>query len=158
MSALLGLACLARFGLNGEGAVAAFLAIVLVVISAIDLERRIIPNRIVIPATAIVLVAQTALNPDRALEWAVAAVGAACFFLVPLLIHPTGLGMGDVKLAALLGAGLGAAVVGALVVGILAAAAVALVILVRGGAAARKRAIPFGPFLAFGAVVALLFL
>jgi leader peptidase (prepilin peptidase) / N-methyltransferase len=67
------------------------------------------------------------------------------------------MGMGDVKLAFLLGVGLGGAVVTALVVGLVAACIVALAILVRGGSAARKRAIPFGPFLALGGLVALFF-
>jgi leader peptidase (prepilin peptidase)/N-methyltransferase len=74
-----------------------------------------------------------------------------------MLIYPAGMGFGDVKLAVLLGAGLGLTVMGALLIGLLAAFACAVVILVRKGSAGRKTAIPFGPFLAFGALVALLF-
>jgi leader peptidase (prepilin peptidase)/N-methyltransferase len=128
---------------------------VLVVLAAIDLERRIIPNRIVVPAAVLVLVAQIALSPERTVEWTAAALGAALFLLVPLLFYPNGMGMGDVKLAALLGAGLGWAIVPALVVGLMAAFVAALVVLARGGLAARKTALPFGPFLALGALVAL---
>jgi leader peptidase (prepilin peptidase) / N-methyltransferase len=154
-SLLLAAASFVTFGWGAEAVVAACFAMVVLVLAAIDLEHRIIPNRIVIPATAMILVAQIALNPDRALEYIAAALGAALFLLVPQLIYPAGLGMGDVKLALLLGAGLGFAVVPAFVVGLLAAFVASVVILVRGGLAARKTALPVAPFLAFGALVAL---
>jgi leader peptidase (prepilin peptidase)/N-methyltransferase len=128
---------------------------VLVVLAAIDLERRIIPNRIVLPAVVLILAAQIALSPDRALEWTAASLGAALFLLLPLLVYPSGMGMGDVKLALLLGAGLGWAIVPALVAGLFAAFIVALVVLVRGGLAARKTALPFGPFHVLGALFGL---
>jgi leader peptidase (prepilin peptidase)/N-methyltransferase len=128
---------------------------VLVVLAAIDLERRIIPNRIVLPAVVLILAAQITLSPDRALEWTAASLGAALFLLLPLLVYPSGMGMGDVKLALLLGAGLGWAIVPALVAGLFAAFIVALVVLVRGGLAARKTALPFGPFLVLGALFGL---
>ena len=134
---------------------AASFGMVVLALAAIDLEHRIIPNRIVIPATAAILVAQIAVSPDRALEWAAAALGAAAFLLLPLLVYPSGMGMGDVKLALLLGAGLGWSVVPAFVVGLLAAFVAALVVLARGGLSARKTALPFAPFLACGALVAL---
>jgi leader peptidase (prepilin peptidase) / N-methyltransferase len=151
-------ALLGRYGFNAQGVMYAFLAVVLVLVSAIDLERRIIPNRIVLPAIPIVLAIQLVAYPEHALEWVLAAVGAGLFFLLPLLVYPSGLGLGDVKLAVLLGAALGMEVMGALLIGLLAGAAVAIVVLFRGGAAARKTAIPFGPFLAFGALFSLLFL
>jgi leader peptidase (prepilin peptidase)/N-methyltransferase len=148
----------ARFGASGRAVVAGFFVLVLVVLSAVDIAERRLPNRIVLPCAAAVLVAQTALYPDRALEWILAAVGAALVLLVPLLIHPAGLGMGDVKLGLLLGAALGSTVVTALLIGFLAAAVYALGLLARHGLGARRRTIPFGPFLAFGGVVALLLL
>jgi leader peptidase (prepilin peptidase) / N-methyltransferase len=151
-------ALLGRYGFNAQGVMYAFLAVVLVLISAIDIERRIIPNRIVLPAIAIVLGMQLIFYPEHALEWVLAAVGAGLFFLLPLLVYPSGLGLGDVKLAVLLGAALGLDVMGALLIGLLAGAVVAGVILFRGGSSARKTAIPFGPFLAFGALFTLLFL
>src|SRR4029077_14547678 len=92
---------------------AAFVAAALVVLSAIDIERGIIPNRIVLPAAGIVLVAQIALFPDRALEWTLAAFLAAVLFLIPHLLARAWMGMGDVKLALLLGAALGWGVLGA---------------------------------------------
>ena len=150
-------AAFARFGTGAEFAVAAFVIASLCVVSAIDIAERRIPNWIVLPSFAIVLVAQTALFPDRALEWVVAAVGAALLLLVPLLVYPSSVGMGDVKLALLVGAALGSAVVSALLLASLAAAAYAVGLLVRHGADARHATMPFGPFLAFGAIVAILF-
>ena len=154
-TALLVAACFARFGLSGEAFVAAFFVACLVVVSAIDVERKIIPDKIVLPATAIVLVAQIALSPDHALEWVLAAVGASGFLFLAVLAYPRGMGMGDVKLALLMGAALGKSVAVAMMLAMLSALVVAAVLLVRDGAAARKTAIPFGPFLALGSVVAL---
>jgi leader peptidase (prepilin peptidase) / N-methyltransferase len=151
----LAVAALAHFGVEPRGVVAAFFVSILAVLSRIDFERHILPNRIVLPAAAAVLVTQIAFFPDRALEWTIASLGAALFLFLPLLVYPSGMGMGDVKLALLLGAALGQAVVTALVLGFLFVVPVALFLLVRGGAAARKTAIPFGPFLAAGSVVAL---
>src|SRR5205085_2341689 len=87
-TALLVVACFVRFGLSGRAAVAAFFCVVLVAISAIDLIHRIIPNRIVVPAAALVLVAQTALRPSP--EWALASLGAALFLFVAALAYPAG--------------------------------------------------------------------
>ncbi len=149
------LSAFAHFGVGARGGIAAFFVSVLAVLSRIDLERHLLPNRIVLPAAAIVLTAQVAFFPDRALEWVLASVGAALVLFLPLLVYPSGMGMGDVKLALLLGAALGQAVVSALMLGFLFVVPVALLLLVRGGAAARKTAIPFGPFLAAGAIATL---
>ena len=148
-------ACFLRFGLTADAFVAALFVSVLVVLSAIDVERRILPDKIVLPSAVLVLGAQIALHPDRAVEWVVAALGASLFLFLALLAYPRGMGMGDVKLCLLLGAMLGWDVAVALMVGMLAALVPAFVLLARHGAAARKMGIPFGPFLAFGAVVAL---
>ena len=147
---------LARFGLSADGFIGALFAVVLVYIAFFDLEHRLIPNRVVLPATAAVLALQIALHPDRALEHVGAALGAAGFFFAVALVYPPGLGMGDVKLALLLGAMLGTAVVGAILVATIAAGVVGGVLMLRYGAQARKRAIPFGPFLALGGMIALL--
>jgi prepilin signal peptidase PulO-like enzyme (type II secretory pathway) len=135
--------------------VAALTGATLVVVSAIDIERGILPNRIVLPAAAIVLVAQIALFPDRAGEWALAAILAALFFLIPNLLSRKLMGMGDVKLALLLGAALGWQVAGAVALAFLCVFPVALFVLARGGLAARKTTIPFGPFLSLGALILL---
>jgi leader peptidase (prepilin peptidase)/N-methyltransferase len=128
------------------------------VISRHDLERHIIPNRIVLPAWIAVLLAHLALHPHHWAEWLIASFGAALFFLVFALAYPAGLGMGDVKLALFIGAAVGYAVVSALLLGTLAAGLVGAFMLFKEGSAARKRAIPLGPFLAAGAIVVLLFL
>jgi leader peptidase (prepilin peptidase)/N-methyltransferase len=146
----------ARLGATPRGFTGAVLLAVLVALSVIDVERRILPNAIVIPAAAVVLAAQIGLRPEHALEWVLAAFGAAALLLVLLLVNRGGMGMGDVKLAFLLGAGLGAQVLTALVIASVAAWPLAIYLVVRNGNAARKIAIPFGPFLAFGALIVLL--
>ncbi len=153
ITALLLASCVLEFGLSAEAAVAAFFCAVLVAVSAIDLEHRIIPNRIVLPATVVVLVANTAR--DLSPEWALGALGASGFLFAAALVHPKGMGMGDVKLALLMGAALGRNVPVALMVGLLVAMIPSLVLFARHGTKARKMGIPFGPFLALGSVVAL---
>jgi leader peptidase (prepilin peptidase)/N-methyltransferase len=155
-AAVLAVACFARFGLSGRAVVDAVFCATLVLLTAIDLESRLIPNVVVLPATAVLLAAQIALFPDRALEWVLASLFAALFFLVPALVYPMGMGMGDVKLAALLGAVLGKSVAGAVLLGLLSGAAYSITVLVREGLAARKKAIAYGPFLAFGGIVIVL--
>jgi leader peptidase (prepilin peptidase) / N-methyltransferase len=141
------------FGLTAKAAVAAFFCAVLVAVSAIDLEHRIIPNRIVIPATLVVLFANTLL--DLSPEWALGALAGSGFLLAAALAYPAGMGMGDVKLALLMGAALGRTVSVALMVGMLAAMIPGVFLFARHGSKARKMGIPFGPFLAIGSVVAL---
>jgi leader peptidase (prepilin peptidase)/N-methyltransferase len=145
--------CVLAFGLTVEAAVAALFCAVLVAVSAIDLEHTIIPNRIVLPATVVVLAANTAR--DLSPEWALAALGASGFLFVAALAYPGGMGMGDVKLALLMGAALGRTVPVALMAGMLAAMVPSVALLIQHGAKARKMGIPFGPFLAVGSVVAL---
>jgi len=152
-TALLGAASGAVYGFTLEAAIAAFFCFVLVVVTRTDLEHRLIPNRIVVPGTIVVLVLRTVDEPSPA--WAIAMLAAGAVLLVAALVYPPGMGMGDVKLAAFLGAGLGAAVAVALFVGFLAALVPALVLLVRHGRAARKKGIPLGPFLALGGVLGL---
>jgi leader peptidase (prepilin peptidase)/N-methyltransferase len=153
LTALLVGASVLAFGFSAEAAVASFFGAALVAISVVDLELRIIPNRIVLPAAAIVLAAQTLFFPSP--EWALAAFGASLFLLVAALAYPAGMGMGDVKLALLLGAMLGRTVPVAMMIGMIAALVPSIVLLVRHGSAARKMGIPFGPFLALGGIVAL---
>jgi leader peptidase (prepilin peptidase)/N-methyltransferase len=152
-TALLVAACVLAFGLTLAALVAAFFCAVLVTVSATDLEHRIIPNRVVLPGAVVVLVAQTLLHPSP--EWALAALGAAGFLLLAALAYPAGMGMGDVKLALLMGAMLGRSVPVALMAGMLLALVPSIVLLARHGSAARKMGIPFGPFLALGSLVAL---
>jgi leader peptidase (prepilin peptidase) / N-methyltransferase len=153
VTALLVAGCIWKFGLTGSAFVAAFFCIALVVVSGTDIEHRIIPNRIVLPAALIVLAAKTALHLSP--EWALGAIGASGFLLAAALAYPKGMGMGDVKLALLMGAALGRTVPVALMIGMCAAIVPGVYLLARHGSAARKMRIPFGPFLALGSVVAL---
>ncbi len=157
VAALMVAAGFATFGLTGHAAVMTLFLVVLVVLSVIDIEQRILPNRIVLPAACVALAANIALAPERAGEWVAAGILAALFLLVAHVLYPAGMGMGDVKLALLLGVALGFSVSVALVVGILAAVPLAVFLLAREGRAARKTTFAFGPFLATGAVVAVFF-
>ena len=152
-TAVLVAACFWRFGVSSDTAIAAFFCAVLVVLSSIDIERRIVPNRIVLPAAAIVLVAKTVVHPS--VEWLAAGLGASLFLFLAALAYPRGMGMGDVKLALLLGFALGRTVPVGMFAGMVAALVPSLVLFARHGSAARKMAIPFAPFLALGGVLAL---
>jgi len=153
ITALLLAGCVLDFGLSAEAAVSAFFCVVLVAVSAIDLEHRIIPNRIVLPATMLVLLANAAR--DLSPEWIVAGLAASGFLLAAALAYPAGMGMGDVKLALLMGVALGKTVSVALMAGMLAAMVPGLFLFARHGKKARKMGIPFGPFLALGSAIAL---
>src|SRR5579875_2090325 len=151
-TALLLVGCVLAFGLSLRAA-AAVACGALVVVTATDLERRVVPNRVVLPAAAAVLALRTAAQPSPV--WAIGALGAAGFFLAAALAYPGGMGMGDVKLALLVGALLGRATPLGIVLGLLFALVPSAVLLVRHGLGARRLAIPLAPFLAAGAVVAL---
>ena len=153
VTALLIAGCVLKFGVTWDALIASVFCAALVAVSATDFERRIIPNRIVLPSAAFVLAANTLVHPS--VEWIAAGLGAAGFLLLAALAYPAGMGMGDVKLALLMGVGLGRTVPVALMIGMLSALVPAIVLLARHGSAARKMAIPFGPFLALGGVVTL---
>jgi leader peptidase (prepilin peptidase)/N-methyltransferase len=128
----------------------------LVAVAAIDLEHRIIPNRIVVPLAVYGLGISAVLRPDELPELAIAGAGAFAFLLVAALAYPAGMGMGDVKLAGAMGVFLGLSVVPALFIAFLTGTVVGLVIMAREGSGARKKGVPFGPFLALGGIVAVL--
>jgi leader peptidase (prepilin peptidase) / N-methyltransferase len=133
------------------------LVLVLVPIALIDLDHRVIPNKILGPAAALALALGLALRPSWVPQQLIAGVAAAGFLLVFVLAYPRGMGMGDVKLAGLLGLFLGASVAVAMLVGVLAGTIVGALVIARVGVKqGRKTAIPFGPFLAIGGIVALL--
>ena len=153
LTALLVVACFAVWGATAVAVLAAGFCSVLVVLSMVDVEERIVPNRLVVPAAGFVLIVHTALDPSvQWLAWALIAAGA---LFLAALANPTGLGMGDVKLALLLGAMLGPMVVVAVVLGLIAAIIPSAVLVSRRGASARKAGVPLVPFLSLGAVVAL---
>jgi uncharacterized membrane protein (UPF0127 family)/Flp pilus assembly protein protease CpaA len=147
------LAGLVRFGFGSTGVVIACFLAALWTLAVIDFKTHLIPNRIVLPAAALVLVLRLALFPDQALEWTAAALGCAGVLLVLALAKPGGLGMGDVKLGLLLGAGLGLQAVLAILIGCVALWPVAIWLLLRDGLDARTRALPLGPALALGATI-----
>lgn len=152
-TALLLAGCVLAFGLTLKTAAAAIACGALVVVTATDLERRIVPNRVVVPATAAVLALQTASHPS--VEWALGALGAGGFFFLAAFAYPAGMGMGDVKLALMIGALLGRTTPVAIMLALVLALVPSVVLLARHGAGARKLGIPFAPFLAAGAVIAL---
>jgi leader peptidase (prepilin peptidase)/N-methyltransferase len=128
----------------------------LVAVTLTDLERRIIPNKILIVAAVLGVAIAAVGDPGSLPERAIAAVAAGGLLFAAALAYPRGMGMGDVKLAAVMGLFLGRDVGPAILVALLAGSAVGLALIARHGPAARKRAIPFGPFLALGGVVGLL--
>jgi leader peptidase (prepilin peptidase)/N-methyltransferase len=157
-AAALAAAVLVRYHFTAAGLIAASTTAVLVVLSLIDIESRRLPNNIVLPTAALVLAARLATAPGHWGAWLGASIGAAALLFVLAVVYPAGLGMGDVKLALLLGAALGGAVLPALFLGTLAGAAAAVVVLGRRGLQARRTTMPYGPFLAFGAIATILLL
>jgi len=153
LTALLVAGCVLKFGWSADALIGSFFCAALVTVSATDLERRIIPNWVVLPAAAAVLVANSIVHPS--VEWIAAGLAASGFLLVAALAYPAGMGMGDVKLALLMGAMLGRVVPVALVLAMVLAVIPGLYLMVRHGSAARKMGIPFAPFLALGSVIAL---
>jgi leader peptidase (prepilin peptidase)/N-methyltransferase len=141
---------------TAAGITLSIVLILLVVPAAlIDLEHRIIPNRITAPGAVLGLGIGLALDPGSEPERLIAAAAAGGFLLAAALAYPGGMGMGDVKLAAMMGLFLGPAVAAAVLVALVAGVVVGGAIIARKGAReGRKTAVPFGPFLAGGALVA----
>jgi leader peptidase (prepilin peptidase)/N-methyltransferase len=129
----------------------------LVPIALIDLDHKVIPNRLTAPAAVLALVLGTALDPGGEVERLIAGAAAGALLMLPSLLHPSGMGMGDAKLVAVLGLFLGQAVVPAFFVAFAAGTVVGIAVLVRKGMSeGRRTKIPFGPYLALGGVVGVL--
>jgi leader peptidase (prepilin peptidase)/N-methyltransferase len=128
----------------------------LLAVTITDLERRIIPNKILLVTALLGLAIAAVFDPSSLPERAVAAVAAGGLLFAAALAYPSGMGLGDVKLAAVIGLFLGRDVAPALLVALVTGSAVGLALIAREGASARKKAIPFGPFLALGALFGLL--
>jgi leader peptidase (prepilin peptidase)/N-methyltransferase len=127
----------------------------LVPIAVIDLDLKIIPNKLTAPAAVLALALGAALEPSYLPEQLAAGAGALVFFLLPALIHQKGMGMGDVKLVAVLGLYLGRAVAPAIFIAlILGVVAGVAIMAAKGASEGRRTKVPFGPFLAAGAIVA----
>jgi leader peptidase (prepilin peptidase) / N-methyltransferase len=128
----------------------------LIALAGIDLDHKLLPNKIVYPLAAWGVVAVLIGDRGDIVEHLVAGAGAFLFLFAAALAYPRGMGMGDVKLAGAMGIYLGASVIPALLIAFLAGSVVGIVIIAREGAEARKKAVPFGIFLALGGIVAVL--
>lgn len=128
----------------------------LIALAGIDYDHRLLPNRIVYPMAAWGLVATLLVERDDLAEHLIAGAGAFVFLFLAVLAYPRGMGMGDVKLAGAMGLYLGLAIVPSMLVAFLAGSVVGLVIIAREGVQARRKAIPFGVFLAVGGIVGVL--
>jgi leader peptidase (prepilin peptidase) / N-methyltransferase len=132
------------------------LVTVLIPIALIDYDYRIIPNRITGPAAVVAILIGVLFDQDFVVEQLIAGAAAGGFFLLAAIAYPRGMGMGDVKLAGVMGLYLGRAVGLAVLIGLVAGVVVGGVIMARVGAReGRKMAIPFGPFLALGGIIAI---
>jgi leader peptidase (prepilin peptidase)/N-methyltransferase len=156
-SALLAVGVAAAEGSTANAVLRGVLMLVLVPCGLIDLERRIIPNRITAPAALLGLALGLALDPAGEPKRLLSAAIAGGFLLVASLANPAGLGMGDAKLLGVMGLYLGPAVLVALLFALLSSLGAGVAVARRVGVrAARKTSLPFAPYLAVGGVVAAL--
>ena len=130
-------------------------AAMLIAVADIDLEHRIVPNRILAPMAVWAVAASAVVQPDKLPELLIAGAAAFAFLLVAALAYPAGMGMGDVKLAGVMGLYLGLSVAPGMLIAFLTGSVVGIAIMLRHGADARKRGVPFAPFLALGGLVGL---
>jgi prepilin signal peptidase PulO-like enzyme (type II secretory pathway) len=142
------------FGATGWGVLGAVFCPVLVLLGAIDLEHHLLPNDIVLPAALAIAVIILIEDAGAFLPHLVAALSLALFFLTFALLFRGGLGMGDVKLGFVVGLALGLSTLPAMFLAFTGLFVSAVWVLVKDGLSARKRALPFGPFIAIGSIVA----
>jgi leader peptidase (prepilin peptidase) / N-methyltransferase len=128
----------------------------LIALAAIDFDHKLLPNKIVYPLAAYGVIATLLVDRDDLVENLIAGAGAFAFLLAAVIAYPRGMGMGDVKLAGAMGLYLGVSVIPALLVAFLSGSVVGVFIIAREGAAGRKKAVPFGVFLALGGIVGVL--
>jgi len=153
VSAALVVADFLHFGVTGWAFIGLVLCPVLVLLTAIDLEHRLLPNVIVLPASLAVIAVVAAAQPHHLVTHLVAGVALGGFFFASASFFPGSIGFGDAKLGLLIGLALGSQTFPAVEIALLSVLVVALWIVFTQGAAARKKTIAFGPFLALGAVV-----
>jgi leader peptidase (prepilin peptidase)/N-methyltransferase len=156
LTAVLFIAVGLKIGLEDTLIPALALTITLVAAAETDLEHRIIPNRLMATSGIAAVALWAIVDPGMLPENMIAGAGAGGFLLAAAVAYPAGMGMGDVKLAAVMGLFLGASVAPALFVGFAAGAVVGIAIVLIRGVSARKQGVPFGPFLAFGGIVGLI--
>jgi leader peptidase (prepilin peptidase) / N-methyltransferase len=128
----------------------------LIALAGIDLDHRLLPNKIVYPMAVYGLVATAIVDTDDLVEHVVAGAGGFLFLFVAVLAYPRGMGMGDVKLAGAMGVYLGLSLIPAMLTAFLTGSLVGLGMMAREGVQARKKAVPFGVFLALGGIVGVL--
>jgi leader peptidase (prepilin peptidase)/N-methyltransferase len=131
-------------------------AAMLIAVADIDLEHRIVPNKILLPLAVWGIALTAVVRPGSLVECLIAGAAAFTGLLLTAIAYPAGMGMGDVKLAGVMGLYLGVSVLPALLVAFLAGSIVGIAMMLKHGAAARKKGVPFAPFLAAGALVGLL--
>jgi leader peptidase (prepilin peptidase) / N-methyltransferase len=157
VTALLLAAVVLRVGTGEDVWLGLAFVLLLVPVTVIDIDHRIIPNKLMIAGTVVALAILAITQPDAIPEHLIAAAAAGGFLLLAAIAYPSGMGMGDVKLAFVMGLFLGREVGVAMLVALVAGSLVGVAVMARKGTAeGRKTAIPFGPFLALGGVVALL--
>jgi leader peptidase (prepilin peptidase) / N-methyltransferase len=156
LTAALFVAVLVAKGLDGDAWLGLGFVALLVPVAFIDLEHGIIPNRLLLPGAAAGITLTALAGPGALPEHLAAGAGAFGFLLLAAVAYPAGMGMGDVKLAGVMGLFLGVSVVPAMLVAFAAGTLVGIAIMAREGAKARKKGVPFGPFLALGGLVGLL--
>jgi leader peptidase (prepilin peptidase)/N-methyltransferase len=144
----------ARFGFSGTALLGAVFCPVLVLLAVIDLQHRLLPNAIVLPACLAVALIVAVSSPGNFLGHLLAALALGGFFFAFAALFPGSLGMGDAKLGFLLGLALGAKTLGATLLAFAGLLVAALYVLATRGLSARKDALPFGPFLALGGILA----
>lgn len=154
LAAALGAASVVDFGLSGRALVGVVLCPVLVVLASIDLEHRLLPNAIVLPSALLVALIVAAADAAGFVEHLEAGLALFGFLFVFAAVFPAGLGMGDAKLGLLLGLALGSRTLGAMLFAFAGLFLAAVWILARRGLGARKESIPFGPYMALGAILA----
>jgi leader peptidase (prepilin peptidase)/N-methyltransferase len=147
-------ASFAHFGLHGQALVGAVFCPTLILLAAIDLKHRLLPNTIVLPATLAVGLIVAASTPGDFVAHLLAGLALGGFFFAFAAFFPGSLGMGDAKLGFLLGLALGSKTLGATLIAFAGLLVAALYVLATRGISARKDALPFGPFLALGGILA----
>jgi leader peptidase (prepilin peptidase)/N-methyltransferase len=151
---LCGLVVLAK-GLDKDAVLPLVMVLLMVPVTLIDLDHRIIPNKLMIVGAVLAPALVMLVDPDAIAEHLIAGAAAGGFFLLAVLAYPRGMGVGDIKLAGVLGLFLGRAVGPAVFIALISGTVVGALIMARKGVVeGRKTAVPFGPFLALGGVVA----
>jgi leader peptidase (prepilin peptidase)/N-methyltransferase len=147
-------ASFADFGLHGRALVGAVFCPALVLLAAIDAKHKLLPNAIILPASLAVGLIVAASTPGSFLAHLAAGAALGGFFFLFGMIFAGSLGMGDAKLGFLIGLALGSKTFGATLIAFAGLLVAALYVLATRGTSARKDAIPFGPFLALGGILA----